>query len=197
MKLVFATHNKGKLQEARGILGAGYELLTPEQVGVMEEVEETGSTLRENSILKAQYLYDACGMDCFADDTGLEIDALDGAPGVYTARYAGEACNFDDNMDKVLRELAALPGCSRRAHFRCVVTLIRGGEIHCFDGLMDGVIALEKSGTKGFGYDPVFIPDQYPGQTLADMGEDAKNAISHRGQAMRLMAEYLASETQA
>ena len=161
MRLVFATGNKGKLREAAEILGPDFELLSSAQAGVTEDVEETGSTLKENSIIKAQHLRGLTGLDCFADDTGLEVDALDGAPGVFTARFAGPACNFDDNMDKLLRELAArgavLPsalrpsGPLRTARFRSVVTLLVGGEMHFFEGVMEGCIAMEKAGCGGFG----------------------------------------------
>ena len=205
VKLVFATGNKGKLREASEILGENFELLTPVQVGIEEEIPETGTTLRANSLQKAQYIYDACGCDCFADDTGLEVDALGGAPGVYTARYAGEGKDFNQNMDKVLDELAikeceasmaAAMGLSvkkvtRRARFRSVVTLMMDGSIHYFDGTLEGVIARGKSGNGGFGYDPIFMADEYPGMSLADVTEEQKNEISHRGKALRAMSEWL------
>jgi len=205
MKLVFATGNSGKLREASEILGQGYELVTPLQVGITEDIPETGKTLRANSLQKAQYLYDKCGSNCFADDTGLEVDALGGAPGVYTARYAGDDKDFNKNMDKVLYELSVVQKeasmaaslglkvkpVSRRARFKSVITLILNGEIHMFEGTLEGVIAYEKSGNGGFGYDPIFIADEYPGQTLADISEEQKNAISHRGKALRAMAEWL------
>ena len=205
MKIVFATGNSGKLREALEILGEGFELVTPADFGITEDIPETGKTLRANSLQKAQYLWDKCGCDCFADDTGLEVDALGGAPGVYTARYAGEDKDFNKNMDKVLYELSVLETSanmaaayglktkpvSRRARFKSVVTLIVGGEKHMFEGTLEGVIAYEKSGNGGFGYDPIFIADEYPGQTLADITEEQKNAISHRGKALRAMAAWL------
>lgn len=192
MKLVFATGNKGKLREASEILGSQFDLLSSAEAGVTEDVEETGATLEENSIIKAEFIYQRTGLDCFADDTGLEVDALGGAPGVFTARYAGEGCCFDDNMNKLLAELAKLgPSVSRKARFRSVVTLIIGGEKHFFEGVMEGRIALQKAGCGGFGYDPVFIADAYPDRTVAELPEDVKNAISHRGQALRAMAEWL------
>ncbi len=235
MRLVFATGNKGKLREASEILGDEFELLSSAQAGITEDVEETGLTLKDNSIIKAEYIYGKTGLDCFADDTGLEVDALGGAPGVFTARYAGEGCNFDDNIRKLLAELAALdaasagapalPGCAsdpsavrpvpRTARFRSVVTLIIGGEKHFFEGVMEGKIALEKAGCGGFGYDPVFIPslsredaldllrecgipaegqdwvDRLGECTVAEMPEEIKNAISHRGRALRAMAAWL------
>ena len=207
MKLVFATGNSGKLREASEILGEGFELVTPADFGVTEDIPETGNTLRANSLQKAQYLYEKCGCDCFADDTGLEVDALGGAPGVYTARYAGEDKDFNKNMDKVLYELQALETSahmaaeyglktkpvSRRARFKSVVTLIVGGKVQMFEGTLEGVIAREKSGNGGFGYDPIFIADEYPGQTLADITEEQKNEISHRGKALRAMAAWLKS----
>ena len=191
MKMVFATGNVGKLREASEILGESFELVTPADFGITEDIPETGNTLRANSIQKAQYLYDRCGCDCFADDTGLEVDALGGAPGVYTARYAGEDKDFNKNMDKVLYELQALENSTRRARFKSVVTLIYGGEMHLFEGTLEGTIAYEKSGNGGFGYDPIFIADEYPGQTLADITEEQKNDISHRGKALRAMAQWL------
>ena len=189
MRLVFATGNKGKLREAREILGPSYEILSPAELGVEGEAEETGSTLEENSLLKAKYISDRIpqGVMCFADDSGLEVDALDGAPGVYTARYAGPQCDFDDNMDKLLRELALRPEKVRTARFVCVVTLINGDVVRQFRGVLEGQIALEKRGELGFGYDPVFIPNEYPKITLAALGEDVKNGISHRYKALMQM----------
>ena len=195
MKIVFATGNKGKLREASEILGEGFELVTPADFGITEDIPETGDTLKENSLQKAQYLFDKCGCDCFADDTGLEVDALGGAPGVYTARYAGEGKDFNANMDKVLYELSILEGeVTRRARFRSVITLMIGGQPHYFEGTLEGVIAHEKSGNGGFGYDPIFIADEYPGMTLADITEEQKNEISHRGKALRAMAAWLKSQ---
>ena len=208
MKLVFATGNSGKLREASEILGEGFELVSLSQAGIEEDIPETGQTLRANSIQKAQYLYDRLGCDCFADDTGLEVDALGGEPGVYTARYAGDDKDFNKNMDKVLYELQTIESeshmaaelgirtrpVSRRARFKSVITLIINGEKHLFEGVLDGVIAREKSGNGGFGYDPIFIADEYPGLTLADITEEQKNDISHRGKALRAMAEWLRSQ---
>lgn len=195
-KIVFATGNRGKLREASEILGDGFELVTPADFGITEDIPETGDTLEENSLQKARYIFDRKGCDCFADDTGLEVDALGGAPGVYTARYAGPSKDFDDNMDKVLYELSRLEAdgqaeVSRRARFRSVVTLILNGEVHQFEGTMEGTIARGKSGKGGFGYDPIFITDEYPGLTAADITEEQKNEISHRGKALRAMAEWL------
>ena len=191
MKIVFATGNLGKLREASEILGEGFELVPLTEVGITEDIPETGETLRENSLQKAQYVLEHCGCDCFADDTGLEVDALGGAPGVYTARYAGDDKDFNKNMDKVLLELEGLEGEARRARFKSVITLMVDGEPHFFEGTLEGVIALEKSGNGGFGYDPIFIADEYPGLTLADISEEQKNDISHRGKALRAMSQWL------
>ena len=168
-------------------------MVTPADLGLDDDIEETGSTLAENSLIKARAIYDASGLDCFADDTGLEVDCLGGAPGVYTARYAGPHCNFDDNMEKLLAEMAKAGG-PRTARFRCVVTLIREGNVSQFDGCLEGEIALHREGRQGFGYDPVFIPREYPDHTLAEISASQKNAISHRGAALRLMAKYLMAE---
>ena len=208
MKIVFATGNMGKLREASEILGEGFELVTPADFGITEDIPETGNTLMANSLQKAQYLYEKCSCDCFADDTGLEVDALGGAPGVYTARYAGEGKDFNANMDKVLHELkvreterniAAGMGLSmkeftRRARFKSVITLMIDGKPRFFEGTLEGVIAYEKSGNGGFGYDPIFIADEYPGQTLADITEEQKNEISHWGKALRAMAAWLQAQ---
>ena len=206
-KIVFATGNSGKLREASEILGDGFHLVPLTEIGIVDDIPETGNTLRANSLQKAQYVIDHCGCDCFADDTGLEVDALGGAPGVYTARYAGDDKDFNKNMDKVLYELARLEAESsmaaslglkmkpftRRARFKSVITLIIDGEKHFFEGTLEGVIAREKSGNGGFGYDPIFIADEFPGQTLADISEEQKNDISHRGKALRAMAQWLQS----
>ncbi len=206
-KIVFATGNGGKLREASEILGGGFELVSPVQMGITDDVEETGLTLKANSLIKAEHLWNSCGCDCFADDTGLEVNALGGAPGVHTARYAGEDKDFNKNMDKVLSELDLLRAeCSmaraigldmdrysRRARFKSVITLILGGEKYFFEGTLEGTIAYYRSGNGGFGYDPIFIPDEYPGKTLADISEEEKNAISHRGKALRAMAAFLST----
>ena len=217
MRIVFATGNLGKLREASEILGEGFELVPLTEVGITEDIPETGETLRENSLQKAQYVLEHCGCNCFADDTGLEVDALGGAPGVYTARYAGDDKDFNKNMDKVLHELEGLEGEARRARFKSVITLMVDGDPHFFEGTLEGVIAItlmidgrkhffegslegtisyEKSGNGGFGYDPIFIADEYPGLTLADISEEQKNDISHRGKALRAMAQWLHNRRQ-
>ena len=204
-KLIFASGNPHKVEEAAAILGDAFQIVTPAEAGLTEEIPETGNTLRSNSLQKARYIYEHTGADCFADDTGLEVDILGGEPGVFTARYAGEACNPEANMEKLLLEMSrreyaasaarraglSTPFATRRARFRTCVTLILDGQPHYFDGILEGQIAREKSGIKGFGYDPVFIPDEYPDRTLANLSPEVKNAISHRGKAVRAMAEYL------
>ena len=201
MTLAFATGNKGKLREASEILGEGYTLVTPKELGIFEEIPETGQTLAENSLQKAQYLHARCGCDCFADDTGLEVDALGGAPGVHTARYGSqEGHDSQANMARLLRELVGIS--IRTARFHTVVTYIGEDGAHVFEGFVEGRIAEGRSGDGGFGYDPVFIPDLIPGPdgtlvpnsaslTLAQISEDDKNLISHRGMALRAMASWL------
>lgn len=195
MKMVFATGNAHKLHEAGEILSDLCELVMPSSLGLTEEIPETGETLEENSLQKARYLYDKLKTDCFADDTGLEVEALGGAPGVYSARYAGEAKDSGANMDKLLRELQALgPGASRRARFRTVITLVKDGCLYQFEGEMKGSIANSRSGSEGFGYDPIFIADEYPDRTVAQLDEHTKNSISHRGRALRRMAAWLKTQ---
>ena len=200
MKLLFATVNKNKLREAAEILGDMVQVISPSELNINADVEETGETLQDNSILKARTLYDLSGLDCFADDTGLEVEVLNGAPGVLTARYAacfpGGALPHDSeaNMNRLLEELSeySTPE-SRRARFRTVITLIYEGRQYCFEGIVSGTIAQGKAGNGGFGYDPIFIPDGFGGRTMAEISEDEKNAISHRGRALRAMAEFLST----
>ena len=192
MKIVFATANAGKLREAAEVLGPDFEIVSLAQAGITEEIPETGKTLQENSLQKASYLFERTGLPCFADDTGLEVDALGGAPGIYSARYAGPNHDHQANMDKLLKELGATE--ERRARFKTVVTLILAdGQPRFFEGTCEGSIAPAKRGNGGFGYDPVFLPDAYPGRTLAEVSEEEKNAVSHRGQAIRAMAAWLKS----
>ena len=196
MKIIFATGNAGKLREAAEVLGPGYELVSPASLGITEDIPETGSSLQENALQKARYLFERTGLPCFADDTGLEVDALGGAPGIYSARYAGPGHDSQANMDKLLEELSiVIPDSdpeSRRARFRTVVALILAdGEPHFFEGVCEGSIATERRGSGGFGYDPVFLPDAYPGRTLAEVSEEEKNAVSHRGNAMRALSNWL------
>jgi XTP/dITP diphosphohydrolase len=202
MKLIFATGNRGKLREAREILEGSVEILSPADCGIFSEPEETGLTLAENSLIKAEYYHGLTGLDCFADDTGLEVDALGGAPGVHAARFAQDIAlrdglplppdhDFGANIDALLRELQKHPGEPRTARFRSVVTLLMGGERHVFEGTLEGRIAFERSGSGGFGYDPVFVADDYPDCSVAELPEETKNAISHRGKALRAMAQWL------
>ena len=194
MEIVFATGNQHKGVEAQKALGDSFALIMPKELGLTEDIPEDGDTLEKNAIQKAEYLWDKFGKNCFADDTGLEVDALGGAPGVYTARYAGPDKGSDANMEKLLAELSAVEAregnISRTARFRTVVALIMNGELKTFEGVMEGEIARARSGSEGFGYDPVFIPQGY-NCTIAEISLDEKNAISHRGKAMRALAEYL------
>lgn len=194
MEIVFATGNQHKVVEAQKALGDSFALIMPKELGLTEDIPEDGDTLEKNAIQKAEYLWNKFGKNCFADDTGLEVDALGGAPGVYTARYAGPDKGSDANMEKLLAELSAVEAregnISRTARFRTVVALIMNGELKTFEGVMEGEIARTRSGSEGFGYDPVFIPQGY-NCTIAEISLDEKNAISHRGKAMRALAEYL------
>jgi len=191
MEFVFATGNLHKLQEAREILGTGVMLKSLQDLRFSGDIPEEQPTIEGNAIQKAQFIYDRFGADCFADDTGLEIDALNGRPGVYSARYAGEGCSFQDNVDKVLRELE---GCENRsARFRCVIALIVKGEVHTFEGVVEGNILTAPAGEKGFGYDPVFQPVESE-LSFAQMSADQKHAISHRGRALERFHRFLQSQ---
>lgn len=189
MKIVFATNNKNKLSEIREILGESFEIVSLDDIGCYEDIPETGNTLQENALQKAKYVHEKYHIDCFADDTGLEVDALNGEPGVHSARY-DEYTDHDSeaNMRKLLRKLGDTT--NRKAHFRTVISLIIDGKEHQFEGRVDGYIATKKSGTEGFGYDPLFIPEGYD-KSFAELGEDIKNQISHRARAVRKLAEYL------
>lgn len=193
MKLIFATHNKHKLEEARAIAGACFTIEGLTEIGLNEEIPETGNTLQENALQKARFVFERYHTDCFADDTGLEIEALDGRPGVYSARYAGEHCSYMDNVHKVLDELQG--ETNRRACFKTVIALILNGKEYLFEGRVDGEIITEIKGDKGFGYDPVFKPNSYP-LTFAELGEEVKNKISHRGRAMQKLMEFLREQCQ-
>ena len=189
-KLVFASANPGKIREANEILEGRFDVIPAAEAGVTEEIPETGATIEENSVQKAVYLYEHTGLDCFADDTGLEVEALGGAPGVHTARYGNPSGkDFNANIDRLLREMQGVT--NRRARFRTCVTLILGGEKHFFEGIMEGQIATERRGSGGFGYDPVFLPDGCDGLSSAEISEAHKNAISHRGKALRALAKFL------
>ena len=188
-KLIFATNNKHKVEEVRAAFAGAVQIVTLAEAGLSGEIPETADTLQGNALQKAQWVWERTGMDCFADDTGLEVDALGGAPGVYSARYAGEHCSFDDNVNKLL---AALQGqTNRRADFRTVICLIERGEPKYFEGRVDGRILTERhSNGEGFGYDPIFMPDRFA-LSFAEMPLDVKNRISHRGLAVQKLAEYL------
>jgi XTP/dITP diphosphohydrolase len=228
MKLIFATGSPGKLHEAKEILGPSYEVFGPADLGLDWEIEETGNTFKENSLLKAKHIFAQCGLPCFADDSGLEVDALDGAPGIHTARYASDH-NFADNIAYLLFKLGSIfpsqegckdtplkeaqegckstvlaeaqEGCKNTfsrdlfpgaARFRCVITLIlKDGTPHFFEGTVEGRIARQAYGEHGFGYDPVFVPDAFPDKTMAELSDEVKNSISHRGVALRALSEFL------
>lgn len=230
MKLIFATGNPGKLHEAKEILGPSYEVLGPADLGLDWEIEETGNTFKENSLLKAKHIYNQCGLPCFADDSGLEVDVLDGAPGIHTARYASDH-NFADNIAYLLFKLGSIfppqEGCKSTAlaepqadckgtpliepqavgvsksassrdlfpgaaRFRCVITLmLKDGTPYFFEGTVEGRIARQAYGEHGFGYDPVFVPDAFPDNTMAELSDEVKNSISHRGVALRALSDFL------
>ena len=187
MEIVFATHNQHKTEEVRAILGADYRILNLPELGC-PDIPETADTLKGNALQKAQYVADHYGRNCFADDTGLEVLALDGRPGVYSARYAGEGCSYQDNVLKLLGEMQGVT--DRRACFKTVIALILNGKTYFFEGRVDGIILPEQRGTDGFGYDPVFLPDGYE-QTFAEMSPATKNSISHRGRAIQQLAAFL------
>lgn len=187
-KLVFATNNTHKLEEVREVVGDKFEILSLKEIGCHEDIDETGTTLEENALIKVRYIKEKYGYDCFGDDTGLEVDALNGAPGVYSARYAGGDHDAKANMRKLLK---ALDGISdRKARFRSVIALIIDGKEYLFDGKIEGSIIAVEKGTAGFGYDPVFMPDGYT-QTFAELGNDIKNNISHRALAVKALCEFL------
>jgi len=187
-KLVFATNNDHKLKELKQILSSEFELLSLNDIGCSDDIPETGPTLEINAAQKSFYIWDKYGINCFADDTGLEIEALGNEPGVYSARYAGEGRNSTDNMLKVLEKMAN--ETNRNARFRCVISLIIDGKEKQFEGIVEGKILTEKHGEAGFGYDPIFMPDGY-GQSFAEMSADDKNQISHRGRAVMKLVDYL------
>ena len=188
MKLVFATNNKHKLQEVRDILGSRVEVLSLSDINCYDDISETADTLEGNAIMKARYIYDKYGVDCFADDTGLEVEALNGAPGVYSARYAGDGHDSEANMNKLLQNLTDKN--NRFAQFRTVIALIIKGEEYHFDGIVKGEITKEKLGDSGFGYDPIFIPEGFS-KSFAQMTNDEKNSISHRFRATEKLNDYL------
>jgi XTP/dITP diphosphohydrolase len=191
MKIVFATNNQHKLSEVKAVAGERFEIVTLKEVGITEDIPETGATLDENASQKARYVYERTGLDCFADDTGLEVEALDGAPGVRSARYATDGHDFAANNRKLLCELEGKD--NRRARFRTVISLIRGGVEQQVEGIVTGAIATKEAGCGGFGYDPLFIPDGHS-ITFAEMTPEEKNSISHRGRAVAALKEVLDQE---
>ena len=213
MKIVFATNNEHKLSEIRAILGPSFDVVSLADIGCHEDIPETGQTLEENALMKAEYVYNKYHLSCFADDTGLEVEALNGAPGVYSARYAaivpagepaGPSHDSEANMARLLRELAN--NNNRKARFRTVIALIEKKDVcpcgctsikvvHKFEGIVNGEITREKSGAEGFGYDPIFRPDGYD-KTFAELGADIKNQISHRARATAKLCEFLVKSEQ-
>lgn len=190
-RLVFATNNAHKLEEVSAILGDKIELLSLKDIGCHTDIPETAGTLEGNALLKSSYIFDNYHLDCFADDTGLEVEALDGAPGVYSARYAGgEGHDAQANMLKLLREMEGKE--NRKAQFRTAISLILDGKQYLFEGIIKGEIIREKRGDSGFGYDPVFVPEGYK-QTFAELGNDIKNKISHRALAVNKLCDFLRS----
>ncbi len=191
MDLVFATHNTNKLKEIQTLLkNTQFNIKGLQQIGCTEDIAETGNTLEENALIKARYVYTKYNVNCFSDDTGLEIDALNGEPGVYSARYAGDSCNANDNINKVLQNLTGVN--NRTARFKTVIALIINGKEYSFEGKVEGEITLARQGEKGFGYDPIFKPIGYP-ITFAEMTLEEKNKISHRGRAIKKLISFLTS----
>ena len=190
-KLVFATNNAHKLSEVSAILGDKIELLSLKDINCYDDIPETADTLEGNALLKARYIYEKYGVDCFADDTGLEVEALNGAPGVYSARYAGgDGHDSEANMKKLIANLEGIN--NRKAQFRTVVAMILDGKEYLFEGIVKGSIIEGKRGTTGFGYDPIFIPEGYE-QTFAELGDEVKNQISHRSRAVHKLCKFLNS----
>lgn len=189
--MVFATNNAHKLAEVKAVLGEDFELVTLKEVGITEDIPETGETLDENASIKARYVYKRTGLDCFADDTGLEVEALNGAPGVRSARYATDGHDFAANNRKLLKELEGVT--NRKARFRTVISLIRSGVEQQVEGIVNGCIATKEAGCEGFGYDPLFIPDG-KSVTFAEMTAEEKNSISHRGRAVAELVKILTTK---
>lgn len=190
-QLVFATNNAHKLRELDEILQGEFKLLSLNDIGCMDDIPETGNSLEANASQKSRYIWEKFTIDCFSDDTGLEISALNNEPGVHSARYAGEGRNADDNIDKVLSKLSGIN--DRKACFRCVISLIIRGEEYLFEGKVEGEILFGRSGISGFGYDPIFRPDGYT-QSFAEMEPSIKNSISHRGRAVQKLVSFLIAE---
>lgn len=192
MKLVFATNNRHKLEEVQQIASDTTKIVSLAEINCHDDIPETANTLEGNALLKARYVKEKFGFDCFADDTGLEVEALDNAPGVYSARYAGEDNNAEANMQKLLRNLEGIT--NRKARFRTVIALVLDGKEHLFEGVVNGSIAELGRGESGFGYDPLFVPNGYT-QSFAEMGNDVKNTISHRAEAVKKLSAFLSDYT--
>lgn len=188
MNLIFATHNLHKTAEVRAIAGRRFTILNLRDIGCLEEIPETADTITGNALQKARYVSEKYGFDCFADDTGLEVEALDNRPGIYSARYAGEGCSYEDNVEKLLKEMKGFP--NRKASFTTVIALILNGKEYLFEGKIEGEITTEPHGEGGFGYDPVFRPSGYS-KTFAELGEEEKNKISHRAIATEKLMNFL------
>lgn len=186
--LVFATNNAHKLEEVRAILGNDFQIASLKEIGCHDDIPETADTLEGNAMQKAQYIKDKFGMDCFADDTGLEVEALNNAPGVFSARYAGPGHDSEANMKKLLHEMKGKE--NRKARFRTVIALLLDGKEYTFEGIVKGNIIEEKRGDSGFGYDPIFVPEGYD-LTFAELGNDIKNKISHRAEAVKKLSAFL------
>lgn len=187
-KFVFATNNAHKLEEVKALLSDKIELLSMKDIKCSADIPETETTLEGNALLKARYIYENYHINCFADDTGLEVEVLNGAPGVYSARYAGEEHNSEANMKKLLHELEGVE--NRKAQFRTIFALIIEGKEHLFEGIVKGEIIKQRKGNAGFGYDPIFVPEGYT-QTFAEMGSEEKNKISHRAKAVGKLCKFL------
>ena len=191
MQICFATHNQNKVKELKSLVGGNLTILSLDDIGATEEIEETGTTLEDNALLKAQYIFDKYAIACFADDTGLEVDALNGAPGVYSARYAGEPVDNERNIDKLLELLA--DESNKQARFRTVIALVDGNKPLFFEGEVAGEIIGSRRGSNGFGYDPVFLPNHFD-RTFAEMDMEEKNSISHRALAVNKLINFLSTK---
>lgn len=191
MKLIFASHNKNKVREIAAILPKHIELVGLHDLNYNEEIDETGATLEENALIKAKHIYEKFNLNCFADDSGLEVEALNNEPGVYSARYAGNEKNDDANMNKLLANLSGQT--NKKARFRTAISLIIDGKNFPFEGIISGQIINEKRGAEGFGYDPIFVPDGYT-KTFAELSADEKNQISHRAQAVKKLIDFLSNK---
>lgn len=187
-KLVFATNNKHKLEEVKNVVGDNFEIISLKDINCLEEIDETGNTLEANALIKARYIKEKYGYDCFGDDTGLEVEVLNGAPGVYSARYAGDNHDSQANKAKLLQEMDGKT--NRKARFRTVIALILNGKEYLFEGCINGLIIEDERGSSGFGYDPIFVPHGYQ-QTFAELGDDIKNVISHRALATKQLCIFL------